>query len=86
VFPRARFSQSRGERRRWCVAAADHDAAARSFLRVLEHDHYDEHAHLGLVVTLDRAGRHGEARRSYRADVARMREIGVESVAFPSSL
>jgi ATP/maltotriose-dependent transcriptional regulator MalT/DNA-binding SARP family transcriptional activator len=68
------------------AAAGDRDAAARSFLRVLEHDRYDEHAHLGLVSTLERAGRHGEARRSYRAYVARMREIGVEAAAFPSSL
>ena len=44
----------------------------------------DEPAHLGLVAALERAGRHGEARRRFRAYCARMDEIGVESAPFPA--
>jgi hypothetical protein len=36
------------------------------------------------VAALDRAGRHGEARRRFRAYCARMDEIGVESAPFPA--
>jgi ATP/maltotriose-dependent transcriptional regulator MalT/DNA-binding SARP family transcriptional activator len=61
----------------------DREAAARYTLRILERDPYDEDAHMLLVMTLDRAGRHGEARRQYRAYVARMRELDVEPMAFP---
>jgi DNA-binding SARP family transcriptional activator len=63
--------------------AGDLDSAARYTLRILERDRYDEDASLQLVATLDRAGRHGEARRQYRAYVARMRELEVEPMAFP---
>ena len=62
----------------------DPDAAIRFHLRVLERDPYDESAHLGLVMTLETAGRHGEARRCYRAYCTRMDEIGVESAPFPA--
>jgi DNA-binding SARP family transcriptional activator len=61
------------------------DAATRYFLRVLERDPYDEPAHLGLVSALEAAGRHGEARRCFRAYCARMESIGVESASFPVS-
>jgi ATP/maltotriose-dependent transcriptional regulator MalT len=61
----------------------DPDAAIRFHLRVLERDPYDEPAHLGLVTTLEAAGRHGEARRCFRAYCARMDEIGIESAPFP---
>jgi DNA-binding SARP family transcriptional activator len=50
---------------------------------VLERDPYDEPAHLGLVATHEAAGRHGEARRCFRAYCARMDEIGIESASFP---
>jgi DNA-binding SARP family transcriptional activator len=60
------------------------DATTRYSLRVLERDPYDEPAHLGLVAALDGAGRHGEARRRFRAYCARMDEIGVESAPFPT--
>lgn len=60
----------------------DHDAAVRYLLRLLERDPFDEEAHLLLVATLDRAGRHGEARRRYRAYAARMEEIDVEAAPF----
>lgn len=62
----------------------DRWAAVNYRLRVLERDPYDEDAHLGLVSTLSAAGRHGEARRFYRAYVARMEELGVEPAPFPA--
>ena len=46
--------------------AGHEELALRYLLRVLGHDHYDEHAHLALVSTLERSGRRGEARRAYR--------------------
>jgi DNA-binding SARP family transcriptional activator len=64
-------------------AGGEHVAAGRYCLRVLERDRYDETAHLTLVRTLAAQGGHGEARRRYRAYVARMREIGVEPRPFP---
>jgi DNA-binding SARP family transcriptional activator len=64
--------------------AGDTTTAVRCYLRVLEHDPYDEHAHLGLVATQLGAGQQGEARRSYRAYGQRMDEIGVEAAPFPS--
>jgi len=64
-------------------AAGDHDGAVRFLLRVLERDAYDEEAHRALVATLADAGRHGEARRAFRAYRARMDEIGVEPASFP---
>ena len=65
------------------LARGDTDAATRYHLRVLERDPYDEPAHLGLVSTHEAAGRHGEARRCFRAYCARMDEIGIESAPFP---
>jgi DNA-binding SARP family transcriptional activator len=63
-------------------ASGDHDAAARYLLRILERDPYDERAHLGLVAALGRSGRHGEARRAYRAYTVRMGELGIEALPF----
>ena len=60
------------------------DAATRYYLRVLERDPFDEPAHLGLVAALEGAGRHGEARRRFRAYCSRMETIGVESASFPA--
>ena len=54
-------------------------------LRVLARDPYDERAHLLLVTALSAAGRHGEARRMYRAYCGRMAEIAVEPAAFPDA-
>ncbi len=65
-------------------AVGDHDRAVRLCLRVLERDPYDEPAYLRLVATLTAAGRHGEARRHYRAYEARMAELSVESSPFPA--
>jgi ATP/maltotriose-dependent transcriptional regulator MalT/DNA-binding SARP family transcriptional activator len=61
----------------------DHVAAARYLLRILARDAYDEQASLNLVEVLAAAGRHGEARRSYRIYARRMDEIGVEASPFP---
>ena len=66
-------------------AQGDADGATRYYLRVLERDPFDEPAHLGLVAALDAAGRHGEARRRFRAYCARMEAIGVESASFPAA-
>ena len=65
------------------AARGDHELAARYLLRVLEHDPYDEPAHLELVRAFLASGRHGQARRSYRVYSDRMTEIGVEATAFP---
>jgi DNA-binding SARP family transcriptional activator len=64
----------------------DYDAQARYLLRVLERDPYDEPAHVALVGSLASAGRHGEARRFYRAYCGRMREIDVEPAPYPGTL
>lgn len=66
-------------------AAADPATAVRGSLRVLEHDPYDERAHLGLVRAHLGAGQQGEARRAYQAYSARMGEIGVEAAPFPDA-
>jgi DNA-binding SARP family transcriptional activator len=66
-------------------ATGDHDASARYLLRILECDAYDEPAHLALVASLASAGRHGEARRFYRAYCGRMRELGIEAAPFSAS-
>jgi DNA-binding SARP family transcriptional activator len=66
--------------------AGEHDRAVRFLLRVLEHDGYDEQAHLALVAALVDAGRHGEARRAFRAYRARMDQIGVEAAPFPHAV
>jgi DNA-binding SARP family transcriptional activator len=56
-------------------ASGQLDDALRYHRRVLERDAWDEGAHLALVSTLERAGRHGEARRCYRVYASRMEEI-----------
>jgi DNA-binding SARP family transcriptional activator len=74
------------------AALADHasetgdtDAATRYLLRMLEHDPYDERAHLRLVSTFVASGRHGDARRHYRHYCARMDELDIEAAPFPAS-
>jgi len=69
---------------RHAEAAGDPDAAARYLLRLLEHDPYDEQAHLRLVRTFAATGRHGEARRHYRNYCARMDELEIEAAPFPT--
>ena len=65
--------------------ADDRDSAIRYWLRVLERDPYDERAHLGVTRAFVAAGRHGEARRTYRRYVGRMSELGIECAPFPNS-
>lgn len=66
-------------------AAGRSDDAARRYLRILELDPWDESTHLALVANMDRAGRHGEARKRYVAYASRMAEIGVPTAPFPPS-
>lgn len=65
------------------AAAGHHDQSIRYWLRLLERDPYDERAHLGVVCSLDRAGRHGDARRRYDLYANRMRELALEPAPFP---
>jgi len=65
------------------AGAADHETAARFLLRLLACEPYDEQAHLLLVRELDAAGRHGDARRMYRAYATRMAELDVEQAPYP---
>jgi DNA-binding SARP family transcriptional activator len=60
------------------------DDAVRRYLRILEMDSWDESAHLALVATMERAGRHGEARRRYVDYTSRMAEIGAPTAPFPT--
>jgi len=48
-------------------------------------DPWDESAHLTLVATMERAGRHGEARKRYLDYTSLMAEIGVPTAPFPAS-
>ena len=64
--------------------AGDIDEAVRNHMRVLEKDPWDENAHLALVEILERAGRHGEAHRSYAVYMSRMEELRVPVAPFPS--
>ena len=59
------------------------DAAVRAHVRILEVDPWNEGAHLGLVRVMERAGRHGEARRYFQSYSSRMEEIGVPVEPFP---
>jgi ATP/maltotriose-dependent transcriptional regulator MalT/DNA-binding SARP family transcriptional activator len=65
------------------AGVADHETAARFLLRLLACEPYDEQAYLLLVRELDAAGRHGDARRMYRAYAARMAELDVEQAPYP---
>jgi DNA-binding SARP family transcriptional activator len=66
------------------VGAGHHDAAVGFYLRIVAKDAWDEEAHLGIVSSLEAAGRHGEARRRYRAYAARMAELDLPAAPFPS--
>jgi DNA-binding SARP family transcriptional activator len=66
-------------------AAGRPDDAVRRYLRILEMDPWDESAHLALVATMERGGRHGEARKRYVDYASRMAEIGVPTAPFPAS-
>ncbi len=66
------------------LESGDRDAAVRYYLRILDKDFWDEEAHLRLVSALERAGRHGEARRRYGAYAARMGELDLPISPFPA--
>ena len=66
-------------------AAGDGETAMRCYLRILERDPVHENAHLRLVRAMAAAGRHGDARRSYRNYCAAMREIGVQPAPYPAA-
>ncbi len=51
--------------------------AAAILVRLLSADPYDERVHLGLVRTLVKAGRHGEARRAFDRWTQAMAEVDV---------
>ena len=61
------------------------DEAVSYYARILSMDAYAEDAHLGLVTAAQRCGRHGEARRHYRAYTARMAELEIEPAPYPAS-
>lgn len=80
---RAQYSSVLGALARACELTGDVDGALAWHLRLLEDDPYDESAHLGVVTTLSRAGRHEEARRRYRMYTERMRHDGREPAPYP---
>lgn len=57
--------------------ATNAEQRVQLLLELLREDPYDEQSHLRLVHVLQRAGRHGEARRRYQEYAKRMAEIGV---------
>ena len=59
------------------------DGAIRDHQRILDLDPWNEAAHVGLVRVMERAGRHGEARRYFQAYASRMDELGVPVEPFP---
>lgn len=61
----------------------DVDSAVRWLLVLLRHDPYDESAHLALVRTSARAGRHGDARRHYQTYTGRMADLAIRPAPFP---
>jgi DNA-binding SARP family transcriptional activator len=66
--------------------SGDVDASVRRYLQILDKDPWDAAAHLALIEVLEGAGRHGEARRRYRAYVSRLEEIGLPAAPFPRSI
>jgi DNA-binding SARP family transcriptional activator len=65
--------------------SGDVDQAIRYHLRVLEADPWEERSHLGVVTMMEKAGRHGEARRLFQTYTSRMEELGVTAAPFPTS-
>jgi DNA-binding SARP family transcriptional activator len=64
-------------------AVGDVDRAVRCALRLLQHDRYDEEAHLGLIRALLAGGRRGESRRRYRSYVRLMADLDAAPAPFP---
>ena len=53
--------------------------------RLVDHDPFDEPAHLGLVTGLAGLRRHGQSRRRYLEYVRRMAELGTEPAPYPAA-
>lgn len=56
----------------------DEQSAIPWLLALIAEDPYDEPAHLDLIMALEHAGRHGEARRAHRRYASCMTELGLE--------
>jgi DNA-binding SARP family transcriptional activator len=82
---RAAYRAVAGALAELAAQAGKHDDAIRYRLRIVERDPYDEDSQLGLVRAFIGAGRHGEARRAYRAYAGRMEQIGVEPAPLPTA-
>jgi ATP/maltotriose-dependent transcriptional regulator MalT/DNA-binding SARP family transcriptional activator len=67
------------------AAVADHETAVRHLHRLLACEPYDERAYLLAIRELDSAGRHGDARRTYRSYVEHMAELELEPAPYPDS-
>jgi len=67
------------------AAAADHESAARRYLRMIERDPYSEHAYLGAITALRAAGHHGSAQRLYASYVTKMTDMDIEPATFPAA-
>jgi LuxR family transcriptional regulator, maltose regulon positive regulatory protein len=67
------------------AAAANHETAIRHLQRLLACEPYDERAYLLAIRELDSAGRHGDARRTYRSYVEHMAELELEPAPYPDS-
>jgi DNA-binding SARP family transcriptional activator len=67
------------------AAAANHETAVRHLQRLLACEPYDERAYLLAICELDSAGRHGDARRTYRSYVEHMAELELEPAPYPDS-
>lgn len=81
---RLAYAQAAARIADWEAGAGHYEQAARYWLRLLERDPYDERAHLALVLTLDQAGRRGDARRRYQAYADLMRELDIEPSPHPA--
>ena len=65
------------------AAVANHETAVRHLHRLLACEPYDERAYLLAIRELDSAGRHGDARRTYRSYVDHMAELELEPAPYP---
>ncbi len=59
------------------------DETIRHQQRILDLDPWDEAAHVGIVRVMERAGRHGEARRYFHAYASRMKNLASPSSPSP---
>ena len=74
---RAAYLQALRMLAQWRRRSGSHDQAAVYLRRLLTADRYDEDAHRTLIATLNRAGRHGQARVAAARYRSAMAEIGL---------